>query len=103
MRPGRPRGFERREALDAALKVFWERGFEETSIADLERCLGVGRQSLYNAIGDKRCVFVAALQRYAEQYLQPQIEALLGASSPTEGLRLWLDGWLTATCEHSPG
>lgn len=103
MRSGRPRGFEQQEALDAAVKMFWERGFEETSMADLERCLGLGRQSIYNVLGDKRRLFLAALRRYGERYTQPQIDALLDAPTPAEGLRRWVDGWLLGSPGHTLG
>ncbi len=103
MRSGRPRGFERQDAIDAALKVFWEHGFENTSMGDLERCVGVGRQSLYNTLGDKRSLFIAALQRYIEQYVQPQIDALLGGPTPEEGLQRWIDGWMLRVSDSTMG
>jgi len=61
----RPREFDRDQALDGAMELFWEKGFEATSVGDLEEALGVGRQSLYNTFGDKRSLFLAALDRYA--------------------------------------
>jgi len=97
MRSGRPRGFERQDAIDAALQAFWEHGFENTSMADLERCVGVGRQSLYNTLGDKRSLFLAALRRYVEQYAQPQVDLLFKSSTPSEGLRRWVDEWMLRT------
>ncbi|WP_422928401.1 TetR/AcrR family transcriptional regulator [Singulisphaera sp. PoT] len=97
MRSGRPRGFERQEAIDAALKAFWEQGFENTSMADLERCVGVGRQSLYNILGDKRSLFLEALKRYIERFSQPQIDLLLHSPTPDEGIRRWVDEWLLRT------
>ena len=60
----RPREFDRDQVLDGAMELFWEKGFEGTSVGDLERALGIGRQSLYNTFGDKRALFVAALDRY---------------------------------------
>jgi len=61
----RPREFNETEALDRVVEVFWERGFEGTSIADLQEATGLGRQSLYNAFGGKRELFLRALDRYA--------------------------------------
>lgn len=46
------------------MQLFWERGYEGTSLADLETRLGLGRQSLYNAFGDKQTLFLKALERY---------------------------------------
>src|ERR1700720_4979751 len=56
--------FDRIEALDRAMAVFWSRGYEATSIDDLVRATGIGRGSLYGTFGDKRQLFLAALDRY---------------------------------------
>jgi TetR/AcrR family transcriptional repressor of nem operon len=61
---GRPRQFDRDEALEKAMMVFWEKGFTATSVHDLLRCMGISRQSLYNTFGDKRQLFLAALDHY---------------------------------------
>ena len=50
---GRPRVFDMDEALEKALKIFWERGYEGTSIAELTETLGVNKPSLYAAFGNK--------------------------------------------------
>lgn len=63
-RPGRPREFDEAEVLDAALRLFWARGYERTGIADVVAATGVLRGSLYAAFGDKRGLFLAALGRY---------------------------------------
>src|SRR5450432_4342837 len=52
-------------ALERALDVFWEKGYEATSIADLVSATGVQRQSIYDTFGDKHRLFRAALDRYA--------------------------------------
>jgi TetR/AcrR family transcriptional repressor of nem operon len=61
----RPKSFDVDTVLEQAVQVFWNHGYEATSISDLERELGVGRQSLYNTFGGKHELFVAALERYA--------------------------------------
>lgn len=63
-RSGRPREFDEAEVLDAAMQLFWERGYERTGIADVVSATGVLRGSLYAAFGDKRGLFLAALDRY---------------------------------------
>jgi len=63
---GRPRKFDINEALDKALVVFWQRGFEGTSLSDLTEAMGINRSSLYAAFGDKETLFRRALDRYAE-------------------------------------
>jgi AcrR family transcriptional regulator len=68
MRTGRPRSFDRDQALGAAIDVFWEHGYDATSIAMLTSALGIGAPSLYAAFGDKRTLFLEALDRYLSSY-----------------------------------
>src|SRR6202040_2401786 len=56
--------FDRDEVLDRAMAAFWTRGYEATSIDDLVRATGIGRGSLYGTFGDKRQLFLAALDQY---------------------------------------
>jgi TetR/AcrR family transcriptional repressor of nem operon len=60
----RPKEFDREEALSAAMQVFWTKGYEATSLDDLLGAMKIGRQSLYDTFGDKRALFMAALERY---------------------------------------
>ncbi|MFF4170685.1 TetR/AcrR family transcriptional regulator [Streptomyces sp. NPDC001744] len=61
---GRPRSFDRDTALAQATRLFWEHGYEGTSIADLTRAMGVSPPSLYAAFGDKRTLFTEVVDRY---------------------------------------
>ena len=61
---GRPRAFDVDDALDKALIVFWEKGYEGTSIADLTEAIGINPPSLYAAFGNKEALFRRALDRY---------------------------------------
>ncbi len=63
----RPKAFDIEQALDAAVRLFWERGYEATSVQDLVDTLGVNRASLYGTFGDKAHLFAAAIERYAHQ------------------------------------
>ncbi len=66
MTAGRPRNFDIDEALDRALKVFWRKGYEGTSLPDLTEAMGINRPSLYAAFGNKEALFRRVLDRYAE-------------------------------------
>ncbi|WP_216210383.1 TetR/AcrR family transcriptional regulator [Amycolatopsis aidingensis] len=61
---GRPRGFDREAALTAAMHVFWERGYEGASLADLTAAMGISSPSLYAAFGGKEALFREAVQLY---------------------------------------
>ena len=62
---GRPRVFDMDEALEKALKIFWARGYEGASMAELTETIGVNKPSLYAAFGNKEELFYKALLRYA--------------------------------------
>jgi TetR/AcrR family transcriptional regulator, copper-responsive repressor len=64
---GRPRSFDRAAALAAAMEVFWQKGFEATSISDLTEAMGINPPSLYSAFGDKERLFLEAIESYQEK------------------------------------
>ncbi len=61
---GRPLAFNQEQALEAALNVFWSRGYEGTSMAELTEALGINKPSIYAAFGNKEELFRQALARY---------------------------------------
>jgi AcrR family transcriptional regulator len=63
---GRPRAFDRTAALERATCLFWTKGFEATSIADLTQAMGIGTPSLYAAFRSKEALYAEALRHYAE-------------------------------------
>ncbi|WP_326757459.1 TetR/AcrR family transcriptional regulator [Streptomyces phaeochromogenes] len=63
---GRPRGFDTDEALEHAMRVFWEQGYEGASLTDLTSAMGITRTSMYAAFGNKEDLFRKALERYTE-------------------------------------
>lgn len=63
---GRPRCFDREAALDAAVKVFWSKGYEGASLAELTEAMGINPPSLYAAFGDKEGLFLEAAARYED-------------------------------------
>ncbi|WP_055617668.1 TetR/AcrR family transcriptional regulator [Streptomyces phaeochromogenes] len=63
---GRPRGFDADEALERAMLVFWEHGYEGASLARLTNAMGISTTSMYAAFGNKEALFRKALERYTE-------------------------------------
>lgn len=74
---GRPRSFDREAALEQAMRLFWEHGYEATSMAQLTAAMGVSAPSLYAAFGDKESLFLQAVERYVARG-GDQTEALMG-------------------------
>jgi TetR/AcrR family transcriptional repressor of nem operon len=87
----RPREFDADDALERATRVFWNRGFEHTSLDDLCAATGLGRSSLYAAFGDKRALYLKALARYEERSVTRIAEAFEGRPL-REGLEAFLAG-----------
>ncbi|OPH58392.1 transcriptional regulator [Paenibacillus ferrarius] len=61
---GRTREFDEEKVLDAAMQLFWEKGYEATSLSDLTSRMGIQKPSIYAAFGDKKELFEAALRKY---------------------------------------
>ncbi len=61
---GRPLGFDRDAALREAMLLFWRHGYEATSVSDLTKAMGITPPSLYTAFGDKKQLFLEAVQLY---------------------------------------
>jgi AcrR family transcriptional regulator len=73
---GRPISFDREAALEAAMLLFWERGYEGASMADLTRAMGLNPSSIYAAFGDKHALFSLAVKRYMDSRAQYATKAL---------------------------
>jgi AcrR family transcriptional regulator len=88
---GRPRAFDRDKALDRALHVFWARGYEGTSIADLTEAMGINPPSLYAAFGNKEALFRQALDRYEARRDEVMAEAF-AAPTAREAMTRLIEG-----------
>lgn len=86
----RPKEFKREVALDKAMDLFWTHGYEATSMSDLQRCMGIGRQSLYDTFGGKKEIFQESLERYLEG-VKRYSESLLGAEDGLVAVRTYFD------------
>ena len=82
----RPREFDREEVLEEAIKVFADHGFGGTSTDVLLKAMGISRQSMYDTFGDKRRLYLEALQRYSAGSVSEIIRSLNTRPSPLKGL-----------------
>jgi AcrR family transcriptional regulator len=99
---GRPRSFDKDRALDAALRVFWENGYDGASLSDLTEAMGINRPSLYAAFGDKEALFRKVLERYERGPVAYMTEAL-GEPTACRAVELMLKGTVAAlTRPHAP-
>jgi AcrR family transcriptional regulator len=87
----RHKEFDREMAIDAAIAVFREHGFEGTSTGMLVEGMGIGRQSLYDTFGDKWQLYQAAVQRYSAAETAEHATALKQGSGAVDGIRAMLD------------
>jgi AcrR family transcriptional regulator len=79
---GRPAGFDRSEALDRAMEMFWERGYEGTTLEDLQDAMGnISPTSFYHAFGSKEALFRLVVEKYRQTVGGPALNAL--DESPT--------------------
>lgn len=83
---GRPRSFDRTEVLDRAMEVFWQRGFEGSSMTDLTTAMGINSPSLYAAFGSKEALYLEAVRRFSETAAAGTFRALAEAPALREGL-----------------
>lgn len=79
--------YDESDVLDRAVGAFWEHGFEATSISTLVKATGLNRGSLYAAFGDKRGLFLRALDHYDQTRKQMFLKALLADQAPREAIR----------------
>ncbi len=96
---GRPREYDEAEVLSKALNAFWTHGYEATSMADLMEATGLAKGSLYKGFGDKRTLFLRALDSYLADGRATLSERAAGAKTARAALRQWL-AWVvdSATC-----
>lgn len=91
----RPREFDKDFALDAAIGVFREHGFEGTSAEMLVRAMKIGRQSVYDTFGDKWQLYCAAVSRYAATEVHNHMAALKAEPRAIDGLKAMIERAIT--------
>jgi TetR/AcrR family transcriptional repressor of nem operon len=100
----RTRQFDERQALVSAMLVFWEKGYEATSIQDLEQAMGLNRTSIYNAFGNKRAIFNRVMTCYKESVMSSLLAELDSTPNVREGVRRMLNAALNIHFdEDNPG
>lgn len=99
---GRPREFCTEEALSAALRVFWRKGYEGTSLSDLTAAMGITRPSLYAAFGNKEALFHEALDLYQREKLRYIEQALEQPTATGVAERLLWGAYETASNPAEP-
>ncbi|MED4585084.1 TetR/AcrR family transcriptional regulator [Brevibacillus choshinensis] len=92
----RLREFDEDKALEAAMQLFWEKGFEATSLSDLTAKMGIQRPSLYAAFGGKKELFEAALRKYTRSHATYVRAKLQSRSSVKEAFRVYFEGVVEA-------
>lgn len=86
----RSKEFDKEHVLHQAMLVFWEKGYDATSIPDLLKAMDLSRSSLYETFGDKEKLYVEAIQYY-KLYRQKKRDLLLHATSAKEGIRQYFE------------
>ncbi|NQX06585.1 TetR/AcrR family transcriptional regulator [Rathayibacter sp. VKM Ac-2856] len=89
---GRTQSFDTDQVVRSARAVFWDRGFEEASLPELEAATGLGRSSLYHAFGSKRGLFDAAVQSYLDEIVRPRLAPLTREDVHPAGLGEYFAG-----------
>jgi TetR/AcrR family transcriptional repressor of nem operon len=87
---GRPRSFDKSIAVSSLVEVFWNHGYDATSIDDLQVSIGVKRGSFYAAFGDKESVYLLVLERYLQTITARRLDVLTQADKPRAGLAAFL-------------
>lgn len=87
MSRGPDKQFDPQEALGKAVELFWAKGYAATGLAELQERMGIGRKSLYDTFGNKRQLFIRALEFYSENVMRQIFNALDREGSPLGNVR----------------
>ena len=87
----RPLAFDPNEKLHQAMMLFWQRGYEATSMQDLVDTLGINRFSIYNTFGDKQALFILAIERYEKKVFNRLLKTLEPVEDGLPRLEIYFD------------
>ena len=93
MSRGPNKKFDPEVALQKAMEVFWARGYEAASLAELLKNMSISRKSMYDTFGNKQSLFLKALELYAQTELRSIRERLLAPGSTIENIEQLLNSW----------
>ncbi|AZN41262.1 TetR/AcrR family transcriptional regulator [Paenibacillus albus] len=96
----RAKEFDEDTVLLKAMELFWEQGYEKTSMSDLVEHMGVHKRSLYDTFGDKHALYMKALQRYDQMIAHRYV--INQGQSPTVAIRAMFDRTVKQKEDHSP-
>ncbi|MDE1466984.1 TetR/AcrR family transcriptional regulator [Aurantiacibacter sp. D1-12] len=91
---GRRKRFDPQDAKEAMKQIFWQQGYEGTSLQDLERVTALPKQSLYREFGDKRGMYLAALSAYEAEEVRAASRILRAHSDPKQAFAALFDAVL---------
>ena len=97
---GRTRSFAEVDVARAARGVFWSRGYEDTSLPDLEQATGLNRSSIYHSFTSKRGLFDAAVESYLDDVVRPRLAPLRAPEVSPDALETYLRGLRQAMVDH---
>jgi TetR/AcrR family transcriptional repressor of nem operon len=87
----RSKEFEESAVLEKAMRLFWEQGYEKTSMTDLVEHMGIHRRSLYDTFGDKHTLFLKAMDRYGDKIANALVNGIKTSKTAAEALQFIFD------------
>jgi TetR/AcrR family transcriptional repressor of nem operon len=93
----RPREFDEHQVIEKLMTVFWDKGYEATTMQDLVKASGLLKGSLYGAFGDKQALYLAALKHYNRTRIQAGIDMLNGEGRPRQKIARLFDNVIEST------
>ena len=100
---GRSKEFEEKVVLRKAMELFWQQGYEKTSLNDLVEHMGIHRRSLYDTFGDKHTLFLKTIDCFSE-FVKNRLELeILRAKTPKQAIQFIFNFMIDESAEHALG
>ena len=98
----RQKAYKENEVIEKATELFWQKGYESTSMSSLEKAMGINKFSIYSSFGSKQGVFIESLKCYKNK-LQPLLTALKESSKGKEAIKQFFYDFLIFSKENDIG